>query len=118
MAMKSEEVPGASEEKRISAELDAMIRLHKLSTLSVTEGDLRQSFARLSIQQLLSQALTSATFNSSIRFQWHLGSLPSADFSSLGSISGTTCLKVRAPAAYRSNRENASSSKMWNKPQF
>src|ERR1041385_867954 len=38
--MKSEEASQASEEKRISAELAAMIRLHKLSTLSVNQGDI------------------------------------------------------------------------------
>jgi PAS domain S-box-containing protein len=40
LAMKSEEASRASEEKRISAELAAMIRLHKISTLSVTQGDI------------------------------------------------------------------------------
>src|SRR5262245_38543956 len=38
--MKSEKTPRASGEKRISAELDAMIRLQKLSALSMTENDL------------------------------------------------------------------------------
>ena len=38
-AMNNKEASGSSR-KRVSAELDAMIRLHKLSTLSVTEGDL------------------------------------------------------------------------------
>src|SRR5262245_53564242 len=40
MAMKGGEATGASEERRISSELDAMIRLHKLGALSVTENDL------------------------------------------------------------------------------
>src|SRR5262245_22019365 len=38
--MKREERSGAAAGKRVSAELDAMIRLHKLSSLSVTENDL------------------------------------------------------------------------------
>src|SRR5215475_9598028 len=59
MAMKSEEVPGASEEKRISAELDAMIRLHKLSTLSVTEGDLERILCEIVDTAI---ALTGADF--------------------------------------------------------
>src|SRR5262245_21657280 len=37
--MKSEEASGASEKKRISLELTAMMRLQKLSTLLVTQGD-------------------------------------------------------------------------------
>ena len=57
--MKSEEVPGASEEKRISAELDAMIRLHKLSTLSVTEGDLERILCEIVDTAI---ALTGADF--------------------------------------------------------
>src|SRR5262249_37494550 len=59
MAMKSEEVPGASEEKRISVELDAMIRLHKLSTLSVTEGDLERILCEIVDTAI---ALTGADF--------------------------------------------------------
>ena len=57
--MKGEEVPGASEEKRISAELDAMIRLHKLSTLSVTEGDLERILCEIVDTAI---ALTGADF--------------------------------------------------------
>src|SRR5262245_16980908 len=59
MAKKSDEVPGASEEKRISAELDAMIRLHKLSTLSVTEGDLERILCEIVDTAI---ALTGADF--------------------------------------------------------
>ena len=40
--MNGEEVSGASEAKQMSVELDAMIRLHKLSALSVTENDLEK----------------------------------------------------------------------------
>jgi hypothetical protein len=59
MAMKNEEVPGVSEEKRISAELNAMIRLHKLSTLSVTEGDLERILCEIVDTAI---ALTGADF--------------------------------------------------------
>src|SRR5262249_50688945 len=59
MAMKSEEVPGASEEKRISVELDAMIRLHKLSALSVTEEDLERILGEIVDTAI---ALTGADF--------------------------------------------------------
>src|SRR5215831_3439184 len=59
MAMKSEQLPGASEEKRISAELDAMIRLHKISTLSVTEGDLEKILCEIVDTAI---ALTGADF--------------------------------------------------------
>src|SRR5262245_66640688 len=38
--MKNEKASSAAQVKRISAELDAMIRLHKLSAVSVTEKDL------------------------------------------------------------------------------
>src|SRR5215831_218080 len=59
MAMNSEEVTGTSEQKRISAELDAMIRLHKLSTLSVTEGDLERILCEIVDTAI---ALTGADF--------------------------------------------------------
>src|SRR5262245_41412425 len=56
--MKSE-VPGVPQEKRVSAELDAMIRLHKLSTLSVTEGDLERILCEIVDTAI---ALTDADF--------------------------------------------------------
>src|SRR5215813_7293384 len=52
------EVIGVSQ-KRVSAELDAMIRLHKLSTLSVTEGDLERILCEIVDTAI---ALTGADF--------------------------------------------------------